>query len=135
MLGPIVPLFVGTQILMTASSGPPTIDANATCRASEKDLVATFGSSVKDVTAQCVKQEHDALEKIKKDWATYPAAARELCVQPRVYSPSYVEWLTCLEMDVDVRRMREDDAKAANAEAGNAKAANPKAAPARRRPR
>src|SRR5262245_20886357 len=139
MLGPFVQFFVGTQILLVAASGPPTINIEATCQASEKDLLATFGTSVKDVTVQCVKQENDALETIKKNWATYPAAAKTLCVQPGVYSASYVEWLTCLEMDVDVRRIRAENAKAeqdvANAKAAeNAKAAQAKAPPRRRSP-
>jgi len=29
-------------------------------------------------------------------------------VLPRDYLPSYVEWLTCLEMTGDVRRMRKE---------------------------
>jgi hypothetical protein len=100
---------------MVAASGPPTVDVQATCRASEKDLVALFGTSVKETTDQCVKQENDARERIKKDWATYSPAAKQLCVQPRVYAPSYVEWLTCLEMSRDVERIRTEEAKAAQA--------------------
>jgi hypothetical protein len=47
----------------------------------------------------------------------YPMTAKQLCVQPKIYLPSYVEWLTCLEMDLDVRTMRTEQAKAAQAKA------------------
>src|SRR5262245_19224387 len=95
MLGPFVQFFVRAHILVAASGGPPKIDVEATCRASEKDLRAIFGSELQQTIDACVKQESAAFEQIKKNWATYPAAAKMLCVQPRVYSPSYVEWLTC----------------------------------------
>jgi hypothetical protein len=117
MLGPFVQFVVGAHIVMAASGGPPRVDIDATCRASEKDLIAMFGSAVQATIEACVKQENDALEQIKKNWATYPADAKTLCVQPGVYSPSYVEWLTCFEMDLDVRKIRAENAKAAKANA------------------
>jgi len=39
---------------------------------------------------------------------TYSAGARERCVRTGVYLPSYVEWLTCLEMERDVRNLRRE---------------------------
>jgi hypothetical protein len=52
-----------------------------------------------------------------RNWATYPAAAKALCLQPRAYSPRYVERLTCFEMDRDMREIRAKEGKAANAKA------------------
>jgi len=111
MPGPFVPLVLGAEILMVASSGPPTVNIQATCRASEMAIIEAFGSDLVTFD-QCVSQQNAALEQIKKDWATYPAAAKTLCVQTRVYSPSYVEWLTCFEMARDVREIQERAAKA-----------------------
>src|SRR5260370_39998835 len=45
-------------------------------------------------------------KQLETDWATYPASDKARCVQPKEYTPGYVEWLTCLEMDRDVRAMR-----------------------------
>jgi hypothetical protein len=64
------------------------------------------GTTVEQGLNGCLDSENTALATIKKDWATYSAADRTQCVQTGVYLPSYVEWLTCLEMERDVRRLR-----------------------------
>ena len=117
MFGPVIPFVVGTHIIMVAASEPPKIDVQAICRASEKEVGAIFGNSIDDSVDQCVKAQDEALERIEKDWATYPIAAKQLCVQPRVYLPSYVEWLTCFEMDLEVRRTHTEQAEATQAKA------------------
>jgi hypothetical protein len=130
MLGPFVPLFVGAHILLVASNEPPKIDAEATCRASENEVMRLFSASPGVTYNSCVRQENEALELIKKNWASYPATAKTHCVQPGVYMPSYVEWLTCFEMERDVGIMRAEEAKAkadaAKAEAAKGEAATPK---------
>jgi hypothetical protein len=130
MLGPFVPLAVGAHILLAASNGPPTIDADATCRASENEVMKLFSLSPGITYNSCIRQENEALELIKKNWASYPATAKTHCVQPGVYMPSYVEWLTCFEMERDVGIMRAEEAKAkadaAKAEAAKGEAAKPK---------
>jgi hypothetical protein len=123
MLGPFVSLFVGAHILLVASNEPPKIDAEATCRASENEVMRLFSASPGVTYNSCVRQENEALELIKKNWASYPAAAKAHCVQPGVYMPSYVEWLTCFEMERDVGIMRAEEAKA-KAEAAKAQGTN-----------
>jgi hypothetical protein len=54
----------------------------------------------------CVRGEEAARQQLTKDWGTYKAADKTLCVQPKVYLPSYMEWLTCLEMERDVTKAR-----------------------------
>jgi hypothetical protein len=125
VLGPFTPLVVGAHIIMVASgSGPPKINVEATCQASEKELIKLFGSGTSLTFDGCVRQQNEAREQLEKNWATYPAAARAHCVQPKTYLPSYVEWLSCFETDRYLREIRERDAEAAKA--------NP--APPRRRP-
>ena len=46
-----------------------------------------------------------------KDQATYSSADKKLCMRTDVYLPSYVEWLTCLEMERDVRKERQRDVR------------------------
>src|SRR5438105_10454729 len=43
------------------------------CPASNKELRATLGNSLN--VDQCVKEQNEALEQDKKDWAPYPIAA------------------------------------------------------------
>lgn len=130
MLGPFVPLFVGAHMLLVASNEPPKIDAEATCRASENEIMKLFSNSPGITYNSCVRQENEALELIKKNWASYPATAKAHCVQPGVYMPSYVEWLTCFEMERDVGIMRAEEAKA-KAEAAKAEAAQAQAGKAK----
>ena len=50
-----------------------------------------------------------ARDQIVKDRATYAAADKVQCMRTDVYLPSYVEWLTCLEMERDVRKMQQEE--------------------------
>jgi hypothetical protein len=50
--------------------------------------------------------ENKARETIIKDWSSYAASDRVGCIQPNVYLPTYVEWLTCIEMNKAVREAR-----------------------------
>jgi hypothetical protein len=81
----------------------PTIDVQKMCRASEAvsfaDNTATF-----DV---CMSDEHAARERLVQDWANVPAQDKARCVLPAEYLPSYTEWLTCLEMERELRKIRQ----------------------------
>jgi len=85
----------------------PTIDIRNTCRITAVAMVQMMGrrATSQDDFNQCMTGEQDALAQIRKDWGTF-SSARATCVQPTAYMPSYVEWLTCLEMDRDLRKMR-----------------------------
>jgi hypothetical protein len=61
-----------------------------------------------DINA-CLDSEQKARDQIVKDLATYASADKVQCMRTGVYLPSYVEWLTCLEMDRDVRKMQRED--------------------------
>jgi len=58
----------------------------------------------------CMKQENDA-RGLVKNWRSYPG--RERCVNTTGYMPSYVEWLTCLEMEQSVEALRSSNSEAA----------------------
>jgi hypothetical protein len=97
-----------------SSSGVPTVDIATTCRESEKALVSIFGPETQQTFGSCMKSESDAREQIVKNWRTYPAGGRQRCVNTTGYMPSYVEWLTCLEMEQQVNELRKRPAEAAN---------------------
>jgi len=102
---PFAPILLGSHLLVATSAVIPRIDVRKTCQAAASvmtDLmIGTTGQHDLDV---CVSSEQAAREQIIKDWATYLAAEKRQCVQPSVYLPSYVEWLTCLEMEKSVRK-------------------------------
>lgn len=97
-----------------ASAGVPIIDIATTCRESEKAITSMFGPGSQNTFDNCMKLENDARAEIDKNWRSYPAGGRQRCVNPTVYMPSYVEWLTCLEMEQHVEALRGNNATATN---------------------
>jgi hypothetical protein len=94
------------SVASAASSGVPTADIATTCRTSEKALIAIFGAETQQNFESCMNSEKEAREQIVKNWQNYSAGARQRCVNTTGYMPSYVEWLTCLEMEQQVNEMR-----------------------------
>jgi hypothetical protein len=87
----------------------PTIDIQETCRMAATVTVglersASAPSNDMDI---CLKSEDTARQQMIKDWSTFESSDRKDCIQPRVYLPSYVEWLTCFEMNRIVRQLRQ----------------------------
>jgi hypothetical protein len=93
-------------VASAASSGVPTVDIAITCRTSEKALIAIFGGETQQTFDSCMTSEKDARAQIVKNWSSYAAGARQRCVNTTGYMPSYVEWLTCLEMEQQVNELR-----------------------------
>jgi hypothetical protein len=93
-------------VASAASSGPPTADIATTCRTSEKALIAIFGAETQQNFESCMNSEKEAREQIVKNWHNFPAGGRQRCVNTTGYMPSYVEWLTCLEMEQQVSETR-----------------------------
>ena len=107
MFLPFAPMIVGMHVLVATTGNVPRIDIEKTCRASEKTIKEVFGNSdMGNVFESCMAAEKTTLEQLIKDWGTYTAEAKVRCVQPSVYMPNYTEWITCLEMERDVRKMR-----------------------------
>jgi hypothetical protein len=106
-LGALV-IFVVPSMASAEDSGPPNIDLQKTCRVVEKAIGDVFGDAITAVFERCVENEKSTREQLVKNWATYSAADKSLCMQPKVYQPSYAEWLTCAEMQRDVRKMRNE---------------------------
>jgi hypothetical protein len=64
----------------------------------------TTGSTAQHDVDVCSSSEQAAREQIIRDWGKYSSVDKSQCVQPSVYLPSYIEWLTCLEMEMSVRK-------------------------------
>ena len=113
MFLPYIPAVVGSQILLAATGGGiPTIDVNSTCRVAAGAMVKLIGgTTTENALSACLSSEQSARELLVKGWSTFSASDRQQCVRPDVYLPSYVEWITCLEMERDVRKMRQQEAE------------------------
>jgi len=99
----------GTAV--AARGDVPTIDIRNTCKVAAGAMVQLMGSTSMERDIEiCLSSEQSARDQLVKDWGTYSSRDRERCVRPGVYLPSYVEWLTCLEMERDVRKMNIDQA-------------------------
>ena len=90
---------------LAKDAGPPRLDVEYACRASEKAVSAVV-SVTTDIFKSCLDDENAARDQLDRGWAKFPASDRSRCIHPSEFLPSYVEWLTCLEMTRDVREMR-----------------------------
>jgi hypothetical protein len=94
------------SVLAAGAGALPAIDVRKSCEMSEKSLVQIFGKETFITVDNCLRQEQGARQTIIDNWPTYSASDRQHCLDPKAYMPSYVEWLTCLEMYRDVRQLR-----------------------------
>jgi hypothetical protein len=98
-------LLAAAATALAKDNGLPKLNIEYACHASEKAVTAIFSVTF-DIFKSCMNDEGDARAQLEKNWATYPAADRARCIQPKEYLPGYVEWLICLEMDKDVKALR-----------------------------
>ena len=109
MRTPIVLIAIGVAVLLgsaasartrTASGGGvPALNVRQSC----KDAQKFSSGDVNDSTFKgCMQDETNARDQLAKRWSSYKLKDRQDCVQQGIApSPSYVEVLTCLEMDTD----------------------------------
>jgi hypothetical protein len=86
----------------------PTIDFRKGCQAAEKDMASIFGPLSGPTVGTCLQQEQDARQQIINNWTKYPAEDRQRCINTTAYLPSYVEWITCLEMYRDLKSLENE---------------------------
>jgi hypothetical protein len=91
----------------TAQAQVPTVNIQKTCRTAATAMVSLGSPGAGRDEEICLKSENDARERMIKDWSSFEASDRKDCIQPNVYLPSYIEWLTCFEMNKNVREMRQ----------------------------
>ena len=101
----LIVLAAASPALAKKDGGLPKLDTEYYCHASENALALAMGTT-SDTFGSCMSDENDAGKQLENNWATYPASDKARCVQPKEYTPNYVEWLTCLEMVRDVKALR-----------------------------
>ena len=101
-------------ILMTSSAalardgGLPHFDIQKQCQKTQRAADELTGTKIPGVIDACVKNEQSAREKLAERWATTSALDKTACVHPAGWSPSYSEWLGCLDTRNHVQTMRKD---------------------------
>jgi hypothetical protein len=107
-------VFSAVLILAVASAAfamedsVPNIDLQNLCRSNQRAIDAAFGAGNISMADSCIAGEQGARAQLVKDWATFSASDKTLCMRPTVYLPSYVEWLTCAEMQRDLKKIRKE---------------------------
>jgi hypothetical protein len=91
-----------------AQNALPSIDLQARCRKTEKAMIEMMGSQFDRESAfqTCMRGEQDARDALLKSWPDIPANYKAFCVRKNDYSPSYIEWISCLELMIDLRKQR-----------------------------
>ncbi|HEY6833170.1 MAG TPA: hypothetical protein VI251_11865 [Pseudolabrys sp.] len=99
-------VLVAASAALSKETALPTIDIQKQCRASQSTTDALFGNKNANAFEQCVNSEQTARGKLVDRWKTIPPADKTSCIHPRDYSPSYFEWLGCVDTRVYVLKMR-----------------------------
>ena len=88
---PLSAAMLSSQLIIAVADRVPEFDVGPSCRE----------STVPD----CRTMENFARDKLVKDWPTFTAHDRAMCVMEEQMSgpPSYVGWLTCLEINANAR--------------------------------
>jgi hypothetical protein len=92
---------------LAQNGGLPKIDLEKMCRQNEKAVSAVIDIN-QGFYENCFADEQKARDLLVQEWATFPALAKTRCVQSNTFLPSYIEWLTCMEMTRDVIKMRKE---------------------------
>jgi hypothetical protein len=84
---------LSSQLIVTVADRAPNLDVKPSCRE----------STVPD----CLSQEQFARDQLIKDWPNFTAQEKTRCAAEAKYAgaPSYVEWLTCLQINANARKV------------------------------
>jgi len=85
-------------ILAALAAFPPSTDPEKICRSAR---TAALPEEQANAFQSCVHDEAAARDELKRRWSQFPAEARITCAEPHGLDASYVEMLTCLEMETD----------------------------------
>jgi hypothetical protein len=100
--GPVSAPSAAARVRGTAFGSVPPLNVKQSC----KDAQKFSSGDANDATFKgCMQDENNAKDQLAKRWSSFKPKDRQDCVeQGRDPSPSYVEVLTCLEMDSDAMK-------------------------------
>lgn len=88
----MIPVFLWVAL----AASVPTIDLPSICRGEQSGVPADQQAGV---YKGCMRDEQAAHDEIVKEWTKFPAAARTTCAKLGRDIQSYVEILTCIEIE------------------------------------
>jgi hypothetical protein len=96
-------MIVGGHLMFTVVDNVPNLNFEPICRDA-----AAGNTGLKIEFETCSKDESEARDQLAKEWSGFDAADRARCVRLSTTNrtASYVEVLTCLELERDVKKMR-----------------------------
>jgi hypothetical protein len=102
-------LLFGTGAALAGS--PPKLDVQATCRRAQP-----LSGAEKSAYQGCMNDETDAQKELVKTWSSFKGGAQATCVQETKIggAPSYVELLTCLQLDKQAAEASRENKKQLN---------------------
>jgi hypothetical protein len=91
---------------VSAGGGPPTLQVGPSCEAAGRGAVVLGRNK-----EACLADETTAQDTLKQNWSKYSAGDKTLCVgMAKTGGPaSYVELLSCLEINRDARNIQNGD--------------------------
>ena len=98
-----------TFAAMAKDNNLPSIDLKKSCGIRAKASAEMMGdkSSTAGAFDTCMRSEQAARDALAAAWKDMPADFKAFCIAPNVYSPSYTEWISCLEMHIDLKKQRQ----------------------------
>ncbi|MBV9740337.1 MAG: hypothetical protein JOZ30_11910 [Hyphomicrobiales bacterium] len=101
---------VASLLVATAAQAgsPPKLDINATCRRAQP-----LSGGQKSAFQGCIDDEREAQKELAKLWSSFKASAQSNCLQvTRIGgAPSYVELVTCLQLDKQAQEAARENRK------------------------
>src|SRR5882757_1737052 len=96
-------MLIGGHLMIAVVDKAPDLDFDPVCRSAASE---SLGS--KNEYQICIKSESVARDELAKKWSEFESADRVRCIRLSTMSriASYIEVLTCLEMERDVKKMR-----------------------------
>jgi hypothetical protein len=82
--------------LMTLALTMPTTNLDSVCQSAK--VAALPGQDQASAFQSCLRDEKTARDELQQKWGHFSVNARETCAEPQGVTFSYVELLTCLEM-------------------------------------
>jgi NAD-dependent SIR2 family protein deacetylase len=96
-----LPIIILTSLhVIPVADAVPKFDILRECRNEGGDT---------EIQKRCTEDESQARNQLQTEWTQFTSDARRLCMQETNMdgTPSYVEFVTCLEMERDARTERE----------------------------
>jgi hypothetical protein len=98
-----------TFATMGKENNLPSIDIKKVCGVRAKASAEMMGDKASATGAfdTCMRSEQASRDALAAAWKDIPADFKAFCITPNVYSPSYAEWISCVELSIDLKKQRQ----------------------------